>query len=117
MKVIEIEVSFNYGGYTICFSKCIELSFVPFFGLELSEKINDEEENSVKLVNNDNCVTIIDYNITEDKFYIYVRNNWTRFGVSDEYLDEIIDNFLKSNWIREDNTNISDLKELMLKNK
>ena len=114
MYKTEIWISFNYGGWNLVFSKNFELSFIPFFGLQLTETIDEDNENKIKLNNNDYTITTIDYNITNDQFDIDIRNHW-KYPVSDETIDDTIKLFGLHNWNRQDNTNIDDLKELMLR--
>ena len=89
----------------------IELTFQPFFGLEII--FNDEKEYKVELVNNDYCNTSIGYNIEKKQFEIDVRNVWKQ-PVTDETIDYVIEQF--SDWEKRHNINIYDLKELMLRN-
>jgi hypothetical protein len=114
MYKTEIWISFNYGGWNLVFSKKFELRFVPFFGLQLTETVNGDYENEIKLNNNDYTITTIDYNINNDQFDIDIRNHW-KYPVSDETIDDTIKNFKLHSWDRHDNTNIDDLKELMLR--
>ncbi len=104
----EIWVSFNYGAWSLVFSKTIDLPFTPFLGLGLI--INDEKEYEVKFENNDYCKTLISYNLEKNQFEINVRNVWKR-PVSDETIDYVIEMF--SDWERHDQTNVVVLKELM----
>ena len=106
----EICVSYNYGGWSLVYSKTIELPFAPFFGLGIL--INEEKEHYVRLKNNECCSTIINYNLEKQQFEINVRNVW-RNPVTDETIDDVIERF--SDWEKQHSTNISDLKELMLR--
>lgn len=103
-----IWVSFNYGGWSLVFSKTIELPFAPFFGLGIIT--NDEKEHEVKLENNDYCRTVISWNLDKQQFEINVRHIW-RNPVSDETVDSTLLEF--SDWKRHDITDIQDLKDLM----
>lgn len=116
MYKTEIWISFNYGGWNLVFSKNFDLPFVPFFDLQLTETVNDDYEHVIKLNNNDYTITTIDYNINNNQFDIDIRNIW-RYPVSDETIDEAIKRFKLHNWYRHDNTNIDELKELMLRNR
>lgn len=109
----DIWISFNYGGWSIRFSKEFDLPFVPFIGMSLMDKINGKE-NQIEFANHDYCKTDICYEHTDNKFIISVRNAWKR-PVSDETIDDIIEIFTDTEWIREDNTDIKDLKNLMLR--
>ena len=104
----EIWVSYNYGGWSLVYSKNIDLPFQPFFGLEII--FNDEKEYSVKL-NNGN--TSISYNLEKQQFEINVRNVWKQ-PVTNETIDYVIEQF--SDWEKRHNVNTYDLKELMLRN-
>ena len=106
----EIWVSFNYGGWSLVYSKIIELPFTPFIGLDII--FNDEKEYSVTLNDNAYCSTIISYNLEKQQFEIDVRNAWKQ-PVTNETVDYVIDQF--SDWEKRHNTNIDDLKELMLR--
>jgi hypothetical protein len=106
----EIWVSFNYGGWSLVYSKIIELSFTPFIGLEII--FNDEKEYSVTLNDNAYCSTIISYNLEKQQFEINVRNVWKQ-PVSNDTVDDVIEQF--SDWEKRHSTNINDLKELMLR--
>jgi hypothetical protein len=104
-------ISFNYGCWNLVFSKNFELPFIPFFGLQLTEVV-DDDENEIKLNNNDYIITTIDYNINNAQFDIHIRNHW-KYPVSDETINDTIKTHQLHNWNRHDNTNIDDLKELM----
>jgi hypothetical protein len=104
----QIYTSYNYGGWSLVYKKIIELPFVPFFGLGIIT--NDEKEYEVKLENNNHCTTIIDYNLQKQQFEIDIRNVWKQ-PVSDETIDEVIEQF--SDWEQIHQTNISDLKKIM----
>lgn len=110
----EIEVSFNYGGWGVSFSKTFDLPFAPFYGLWLYDGDKDLEHH-VRLDNNDYCSTIISYDTTESTFYVNIRNVW-RKAVSDDVIDHTVFTFKKAGWKREDSTNIKELKELMNRN-
>jgi hypothetical protein len=107
----EIWVSFNYGGWSLVYSKIIELPFPPFIGLDII--FNDEKGYSVTLNDNDYCSTIISYNLEKQQFEIDVRNVWKQ-PVTDETVDMVIEEY--SDWEKRHSTNIDDLKELMLQN-
>jgi len=109
----EINVSFNYGGWSLDFRKKIELSFTPFYGLIINDENN--YENHIRLDNNEHCTTQIYYDLNKKLFYVDVRNRW-KFPIRDEVVDETLEIFAKTNWERVDNTNIDDLKELMNRN-
>lgn len=104
----QIYTSYNYGGWSLVYKKIIELPFVPFFGLGIIT--DDEKEYEVKLVNNNYCTTTIDYNLQKQQFEIDIINVWKQ-PVSDETIDEVIEQF--SDWEQIHQTNISDLKKLM----
>ena len=110
---VEIWVSYHYGGLYLGFSKSFDLPFVPFVGLILTDKYKDEE-NEIRLEENKYCHTTIMYDIREDNFLVDVRNVWPR-AASIEVIDNALDTFKKTGWIREDNTNLDDLKELMIR--
>jgi hypothetical protein len=104
----EIWVSFNYGGWSLVFSKYYELPFTPFFGLGII--INNKKEYIIKLENDNYCSTDISWNIEKQQFDINVRNIW-RHPVTNDTIDYELEIF--SDWKRHDNTNIQDFKELM----
>lgn len=110
----EIWVTFNYGGWTLSFSKTFELPFVPFVGLHLDDS-DDEDEHIVELAENEYCTTYIGYNVKKKMFEVNVRNHWKR-PVTDETIDSKLTDFKKNGWSRRDSTNIAELKELMLRN-
>lgn len=111
----DIWVSFNYGGWTISFSKVIELPFAPFVGMWISEDTEDGDENTIQLYQHQYCETIICYYPRTKMFEVNVRNLWSR-PVSDETIDEEIARFTRFGWTRNDRTNIKELKELMARN-
>ena len=108
---IEIWVNYHYGGCHLSFSKSFDLPFVPFVGLVLVDKYKDQE-NEIRLENHSYCTTTIIYDIREDSFLVDVQNLWKR-PVMDEVIDETLEIFKNTGWIRRDKTNIDDLKELM----
>lgn len=111
----EIWVTFNYGGWTIAFSKTFELPFIPFIGLHIDDAEADGDEHIIELAENDYCHTYIGYNVKKKMFDVTVRNSWKR-PVSDETIDDKIIYFKKHGWERMDSTNIAELKELMKRN-
>ena len=106
----EIWVSYNYGGSTLVFSKTIDLPFTPFFGMGIV--INEEKGYTIKLENKSYCNTIIDWNTLRQQFEVRIRNIWYR-TVQDSVIDKVLDMF--SDWERHDQTDITALKELMVK--
>lgn len=110
---VEIWISFNYGAQSLVFSKTMILPFIPFFGLWITEKQNGVE-NVIKLENDDYTTSIIDYNVNEDLVYINCRNFW-KYQVSDETIDNTLEAYLKTDWERNDSTDINVLKSLMKK--
>lgn len=107
----KIYVTFNYGGWSLRFSKEFNLPFTPFYNMVLYDEF-DGYENKIELVTNDYCCTTIGYNTDEYRFIIDVRNVW-KFPVSDETIDDILMIFQNTGWHRIDDTNIDDLKKLM----
>jgi len=105
----EIQVSYNYKGKSLAYSKVIELPFAPFFGLGII--INDENETKINLENNGYCRTIIDFNLEKQQFEINVRHFWSH-PVSDNAIDCVFEDF--ADWDKKHDINIDSLKELML---
>ena len=110
-----INISYNYGGCVLNFEKEFNLPFIPFYGLQLTDTFKNYE-NIIKLDNNEYIITNINYNIEDDIFNIYIRHKWN-FPVSDETIYNIINIFEKTNWNRNDNTNIEELVKIMIRNK
>jgi hypothetical protein len=111
----EVWVSFNYGGWSLIFLKEFDLPFTPFYGMSLLDEL-DYSENDIRFVTNDYCETIITYNAKHKKFVVDVHNRW-KWAVTDETIDDTLKQFLNTNWERKDRTDISELKELMNRNK
>lgn len=111
---VEIWVSHNYGGWTIQYAKQFELPFPPFYGMWITES-NEKHENSIRLDTNGYQLTIINYDVNENKFDITIREYWKQ-PVSDETIDEVIETFSDLGWTRKDYTNIKELKDLMKQN-
>lgn len=110
---IEFAVSFNYGAHQLFFSKIIKLPFAPFYGLIINDHTEDGNvENDIELVTNNYCNTTINYELLYDAFFVSVRNVW-KWPVSPDTIDSTIDAFLKTNWKRDDTTDLIQLKELM----
>jgi hypothetical protein len=107
----EIWVNFNYGAWHLSFSKTFIFPFTPFVGMFLLDKEGDYE-NQIELANNDYRRTMIFYYVKEDKFIVDINEHWKR-PVSDECIDNTIEIFKNTKWKREDDTNVSELKELM----
>jgi hypothetical protein len=107
----EIWVSFNYGGWSVYFSRTFELSFIPFIGLRLI--FDDENEYDIKLDESDYCHTDIAYSLESNQFEIDVRHSW-KHPVREDVIDETIERF--KSWERKDSTDLNKLKELMLRN-
>lgn len=101
----EIWISFNYGGYSLVFSKTFELPFTPFYGMWLTDG-----DNQIEFSTNDYNQTVINYDIDKGEFEINLREYWKR-PVSDETIDDVIETY--KDWKRRDITNIKELKELM----
>lgn len=114
MYRVKINVTFNYGGWQLWFTKVFNFDFVPFYGLQLLD-ITDEHENIIRLENTDYCDTEIYYDIRRKEFGVDVRNKWKQ-PVADETIDSVIEMFQAHEWDRLDTTNIEDLKELMHRN-
>jgi len=110
---VEIWANYHYGGSHLSFSKSFDLPFVPFVGLILTDKYKDEE-NEIRMEEHSYCHTTIIYDIREDSFLVDVRNVWPR-AVSIEVIDDALKIFMKTGWKREDNTNLDDLKELIIR--
>lgn len=110
MKTV-IYISFNYGAYSINFSKDFNFPFMPFENLSILDS-NGNEEYLIELKSNDYCDVIFQYDINHDYFSIDVRNIW-KWPVSNECIDETIEALEALNWKREDRTDINTLKELM----
>jgi len=109
--ITDLWVSFNYGGWTISFSKKFNLPFPPFYGLSIDDSTEDYE-NDIELATHDYCSTLISYSIQKEEFSVDVRNVW-RDPVSDETIDDILKTFTNTEWERHDTTDIDSLKELM----
>lgn len=111
----EIWISYNYGGWSLIYSKVFDLPFVPFFGLGLI--FDDANEYEIKLENSDSffslSITNISYNIEKEQFEVDIRNVWKK-TVSDDTIDSVIKKF--SNWEKRHNTDIDSLKNLMKRN-
>jgi hypothetical protein len=107
---VKIYVAYNYGGWTINFENEFVLPFAPFYEMVLSYG----NEYEISFVNNDNQITIINYDYMYQSFDIHIRENW-KYPVSDETVDGIIKTFTDSDWTRTDTTDIKELKKLMLK--
>jgi len=113
LKVMKtgVWVSYNYGGWSLIFSKEFDLPFTPFYEMSLLDN-GDGWENNVSCDNNDYRRTIIQYDIDKACFTVDVRNVWKR-PVSEETIDRTISCFVEGNWKRKDTTCIKQLKELM----
>jgi hypothetical protein len=110
----EIWVSFNYGGWSLVFSKEFDFPFTPFLGLRILDEKGDFE-NMIELANNDYCRTIIDYKVKDNCFIVDIGNIW-KYEIAEDVLDDTIKCFTNTDWIRKDTTNVDDLKELMNNN-
>ncbi|MVM36076.1 hypothetical protein GO755_39045 [Spirosoma sp. HMF4905] len=108
---VEIWVSFNYGAWTLSFSKIVELDFAPFYGLIF---IESSESNDLLIEVSEgigrNCQ--IQYDLNEKAFLVDVRN-WWKHAVSDETIDSTIAEFIEFGYVRQDTTDVVALKELM----
>lgn len=102
---VDIWLSFNYGGWSLQFSKAVDLPFTPFYGMWLTI-----DDNQIQFDTNDFKLTIINYDLSTGGFEINLREYWKR-PVSDETIDDIIETY--KDWERQDNTNIKELKALM----
>lgn len=102
----EIWISYNYGGWSLIYSKVFDLPFVPFIGLGI---IFDDKEYEITLENNDYCTTEISYNLEKKQFEVNVRHTWKHL-VREETIDSIIKKY--SNWENQHN-DIDKLKELI----
>ena len=107
MKTL-IYVTYNYGGWSLCFKKDVELPFTPFYDMTLTF-----DDTSFHVTNNEYITSIIDYDLVKNRFLIEISNNWLG-GVRDDVVDEVFD--IHSNWERIDTTDVSKLKELMNRN-
>jgi hypothetical protein len=107
----KVNVSFNYGGLSLSFSKVFYLGFAPFYNMVLADD-NDVHENNIEFKTNEYCKTMIIYEARLDSFLVDVRNIW-KIPVTDETVDSTIKTFLDTGWAREDNTDITKLKDLM----
>jgi len=112
----KINVSYNYGGWNISFSKSFNFPFTPFAGMCIIDDENKDVENYIELRETDYRSIDMSYSTKDEQFYIDVRNLWNR-PVRPDVIDETIDMFEKTNWERQDNTDIDKLKELMDRNK
>jgi len=101
-----IYVSYNCGGWSLCFKTDIELPFTPFY--EMSLMFDDEA--SFHVTNNNYTTSTIYYDLVKNRFLIEIRNNWGR-GVRDDVVDEALE--IHSGWDRIDTTDINKLKDLM----
>ena len=110
----EIWISFNYGAWSLIFSKNFELPFTPFYGLYLLDTV-DDNENEIHFDKNDYCDTSIEFDVLENSFLVNIRNVW-KHPVRDDVVDDIISLFSNTKWKREDRTDIKELKELMNRN-
>jgi hypothetical protein len=107
----EIWVSYNYGGWSIVYSKVFDLPFVPFYGVGII--FDDKKEYKIILENNDFCTTIISYNIEKNQFDVNIRYDW-KYPTSNETIDFLTFKF--SEWKKQYNsTDIDELKKIMKK--
>ena len=109
---IIINITYNYNSKHLSFSKMFELPFVPFYNMWLIDE-KDGVKNEIKIENNRFVNSIIEYEMNRRTFNIYIRENW-KYPVSDETIDDILDKFKKTEWNREDNTDIIKMKQLMV---
>lgn len=109
---VKVNVTFNYGGWTLWFSKVIDFSVTPFIGMWIDDS-NEEVENYFELANNNYCTTMISYKTDINSLSIDVRNSWGK-GTSIENVDETIERFIQTGWEREDSTNEKSMKDVML---
>lgn len=109
----DVWVSFNYGGWSIIFSKEFDLPFVPFHSMTLFDETN-EYENNVDFYTNESTYTTIMYRHPKNSFVVDVNNTW-KFPVDSETIDETIKIFTDTEWTRQDTTDLTALKDLMLK--
>ena len=108
MKTL-IYVAYNYGGWSLCFKKDVELPFTPFYDMRLCF----DGETSFPITNNKYTTSIINYDVVKNEFLIEIRNNWLD-GVRGDVVDNVFD--IHSNWERVDTTDVDKLKELMNRN-
>ena len=110
----EIYMIHSYGAWQITFKKTFNLPFVPFIGLFILDEVEDNEV-QIELADNKYVRTIIYYFPKQEMFTVDIREHW-REPVTDETIDDILKYFTACEWERRDDTDISQLKELMHKN-
>lgn len=110
----KINVSYNYGGQSLKFSKIFFLSFTPFYNLIIDDSFSDYE-NIIELRTTPYQTTNIYYVTKDNMFEVEVRKIW-KMPIRADVVDEILFRYDKTNWTRIDNTDIDSLKELMNRN-
>jgi hypothetical protein len=109
MNKIDFWKVYTFGGWSLRFKKTFHFPFIPFYNLV----INDKNDFDIALENNDYTTTIIYYCIADKTWFVDITENWTKFGVSDEYVDRVLINHKEGGWGRFDNNDIDHLKTLM----
>ena len=110
MKVT-FNCSYNFGGWGIYFSKVIELPCAPFYGFMIIESDRDGNELSFTIKEDD----IISYWPYDKSFHVDIREYW-KPGTGAENVDSVLESHKIFKWNRKDQTNIKDMKDLMIRN-
>lgn len=111
-----MKITFNYtysfGGWTLGFSKEIELPCVPFFGLMIIESDKDGNELSFTISHDRDIISYCPY---DKSFHVDIRKYW-KPGTDADNVDSVLENHKIFKWKREDTTNIKEMKDLMIRN-
>ena len=114
-----VTVSYNYGGYTICFRKTFQFPFTPFYGMSIAER-HDEAEHDIRVENSPDTFSIIGFvpsarSYDEEYFYINIEKDIDLYPVigrvTPDDIDYILELFDKTGWERVDSENVDELKK------
>ncbi len=112
MKV-DVNISFNYGGWVLHFRKTIEMDTPPFYGMYLLEEKNGKEGMWV-IENTKSTFSAICYDIYTRRWRIDIRHSLSQ--PSGEEIDNILQEMEGLEWERIDTEDIERLKQLLQKN-
>lgn len=107
--------SYSFGAWKYSFKKEFQLDFAPFFGLNFLDE-SDEYEISLRIENHQYQRADICYSTKENEFYVDVEYR-LRENTSDETIDSHLELYKKAGWIRNDNSDINIIKELLKRNR
>lgn len=110
MHKVQVWVSYGSEPRELTFVKDFEFPFAPFYGLVITDETNEQEIN-IELTSVDNFQRAkIIYHTEEQFFEINLRLRWDD-GVSEKYIDELVESYKKAGWAKRGNISLKELKE------